>query len=499
MLIFALAGKNLPFLFSFLSSLLFVSRETIFGVYMKKLFAILFACVFLVSCAGGETQNASGDVSEEISGVQKEESSLPLDPLEVLPDGHFEGAETVIWTTDLAVADPEYAYDTALKKIMQERIDSIENKFDTTIIIQKKTAAEIKKAMESGENCPDIVIMPSKDGATAAVNGLLTNMWSLPYFSEAAKALGGEAEEQTINNSLFMLTGAFNFTQQNSLVVYANRDMIKAKGMRDPAYCVDDGTWTVDKMFEYINAISTVAGKPTGDLEKDIFGYTSIGLDTKSLTNVFWNGSGIKYFGETMGKPLKAEFDYELGKQATNAVKKLMESSTKLTESSSLNTKQAFLDQKVLFCVTYFNQFLGENKIEGFDWEILPLPKTSAEQENYYSPVTEALCVAVPKANEDSYSAGLVLSAWLLASREIEPTLHRYYITHNSSDNANTVMMYEVFNTVHYPLTELYSSIYNINSVGRELIATSVTDNIDLGKYIRWQDAQMEQTAEKFK
>ena len=176
-----------------------------------------------------------------------------------------------------------------------------------------------------------------------------------------------------------------------------------------------------------------------------------------------------------------------------------MESSTKLTESSSLNTKQAFLDQKVLFCVTYFNQFLGENKIEGFDWEILPLPKTSAEQESYYSPVTEALCVAVPKANEDSYSAGLVLSAWILASREIEPTLHRYYITHNSSDNANTVMMYEVFNTVHYPLTELYSSIYNINSVGRELIATSVTDNIDLGKYIRWQDAQMEQTAEKFK
>lgn len=466
---------------------------------MKKLLVILLSCLLLVSCAGGEIQNVSGEISEIVSDTEKEESSLPLDPLAVLPDGHFDGAETVIWTTDLSVADPDHAYDTALKKVMQERIDSIENKFDTTIVIVKKTAAEIKNALQSGENCPDIVIMPSKDGATASVNGYLTNMWSLPYFSEAAKALGGDAEEQTINNSLFMLTGTFNFTQQNSLVVYANRDLIKSKGMRDPAYSVDDGAWTVDKMFEYINAVSTVAGKPTGDLEKDIFGYTSVGLDTKSLTNVFWNGSGIKYFGETMGKPLKAEFDYELGKQATNAVKKLMESSTKLTESSSLDTKQAFLDQKVLFCVTYFNQFLGENKIEGFDWEILPLPKTSAEQENYYSPVTEALCVAVPKANEDSYSAGLVLSAWILASREIEPTLHRYYITHNSSDNANTVMMYEVFNTVHYPITELYSSIYNINSVGRELIATSVTDNIDLGKYIRWQDAQMEQTAEKFK
>ena len=466
---------------------------------MKKLFTILLSCLLLVSCAGGDFNETSGEISQNVSSTQKEESSLPLDPLEVLPNENFEGSETVIWTTDLSVADPSYAYDTALKNIMQERIDSIENKFDTTIVIEKKTAAEIKKALESGENCPDMVIMTSKDGATAGVNGLLMNMWSLPYFSEAAKALGGEAEEQTINNSLYMLTGAFNYTQQNALVVYANRDLIKAKGMRDPAYCVDDGTWTVDKMFEYINAVSTVAGKPTGDIETDIFGYTSVGLDTKSLTNVFWNGSGIKYFGETMGKPLKAEFDYELGKQATNATKKLMESSTKLTESSGVNTKQAFLNQRVLFCVTYFNQFLGENKIEDFDWEILPLPKTSNEQESYCSPVTEALCVAVPAAKEDSYKAGLFLSAWLLASRDIESTLHRYYITHNSSDNANTVMMYEVFNTVSYPVTELYSSIYNINSVGRELIATSVTDNIDLGKYIRWQDKQMEQTAEKFK
>ena len=137
---------------------------------MKKLLVILLSCLLLVSCAGGEIQNVSGEISEIVSDTEKEESSLPLDPLAVLPDGHFDGAETVIWTTDLSVADPNHAYDTALKKVMQERIDSIENKFDTTIVIVKKTAAEIKNALQSGENCPDIVIMPSKDGATASVN-----------------------------------------------------------------------------------------------------------------------------------------------------------------------------------------------------------------------------------------------------------------------------------------------------------------------------------------
>lgn len=464
---------------------------------MKKLLAILLSCLLLVSCGGGEEISQS-EVSEEVSQTE-ENVPLPEDPLSVLPDGQFGGAETVIWTTDPAVADPAYAYDTALKKIMQERIDAIENKFDTKIVIVKKTEAEIKSALNSGENCPDIVFMPSKTASTLAVNGKLANMWSLPYFSEATRALDGEAEQQTINNSLFMLTAPFNHAQQNSIVIYANRDLIESKGMRDPAFAVDEGNWTVDKMMEYINAVSTVAGKPTGDVETDIFGYTALGLDSKSLINAFWNGSGIDYFGTTMGKPLKAEFDYELGKEATAAAKKLFDSSTKLTDSDSVDGEKAFLDGRVLFCVTYFNKFLGENAIEGFDWEILPMPKTSAEQENYYSPVTEAMCIAVPSANDDSYSAGLVLSAWILSSTEIEPTILRYYITHNSSDNANTVMMYEVFNTTHYPLTELYSSVYNINSVGRELIATSVTDNIDLGTYIRWQDQQMEQTVEKFK
>ncbi len=463
---------------------------------MKRLLAILLSCVALVSCGGGQELSQS-EVSEEIS--KAEENVLTADPLSILPDGQFGGAETVIWTTDPAVADPAYAYDTALKKIMQERIDSIENKFDTKLVILQKTEAEIKNALNSGENCPDIVFMPSKTAATLAVNEKLANMWSLPYFSEGAAATNGEAEEQTVNNSLYMLTGAFNLTQQNSLVVYVNRDLIKAKGMRDPAFAVDEGSWTADKMLEYINAVSTVAGKPTGDVETDIFGYTALGLDSKSLINTIWNGSGIEYFGKTMGKPLKAEFDYEFGKKATAAAKKLFESSTKLTHSDSVDGEKAFLDGRVLFCITYFNKFLGENAIEGFDWEILPMPKVSAEQESYYSPVTEAMCIAVPAANDDSYSAGLVLSAWILASRDMEPTLLRYYITHNSSDNANTVMMYEVFNTTHYPLTELYSSVYNINSVGRELIATSVTDNIDLGTYIRWQDPQMEQTVEKFK
>ena len=42
-----------------------------------------------------------------------------------------------------------------------------------------------------------------------------------------------------------------------------------------------------------------------------------MGLDPKSLINTLWNGSGIEYFGKTMGKPLSAGFDYVNGKTAT--------------------------------------------------------------------------------------------------------------------------------------------------------------------------------------
>lgn len=462
---------------------------------MKKLITILLCGLLLTSCV------AQGEVSTEISDEVSEETSqslvLPEDPLSILPDADFNGGQTVIWTTDPSVTTPDSAYDSALKNMMQERIDSIENKFNTEIVIEQKTASEITEALKSGESCPDLVIMPSAQASANAANGLFLNMWSLPYFSTASKTLDGAAETQTINNSLYMLAAPYNFPQQNALVVYANRDLIEQAGMRTPAYAVADGIWTSDKMLEYINAASTVAGKPVQDTETDIFGFCSAGLDTESLINVLWNGSGIDYFGETMGKPLSAGFDYEKGEQATAAVKALFDSGTRFTSTDT--GSELFAKGRSVFCVTYFSTFMGENLITDFDWEILPLPKMTADQENYSSTITEALCICVPAALEDSHRAGLILSAWTLASCDIKDTLLQYYITYYSTDNVNTYMMSTVFDTIHYTLTELYSGVYDINSVGRKLIATSVTDNINLQTYIRWQDAQMEITAEKFK
>lgn len=463
--------------------------------YMKKIFIALLCCMLLVSCGGGnEVSDISGEVSEE-----SENPLNSLDPLSVLPDGQFKGEKTVIWTTDLSVAKPENAYDTALKKVMQERIDAIENKLDTEIVIEKKTSAEITNALRSDGEHPDIILMPSSQSALNSADGLYANLWSLPYFNKAAEALNGAAEEQTINNSLYMLTAPFNMIQQNSLVVYANRTLIEQAGMRSPAYSVAEGDWTYDKMYEYISAISTVAGKPSADIEKDIFGFTTVGLDTKSLINTLWNGSGIEYFGKTMGKPLSAGFDYEKGKTATQGVKMLMESGTRLNDNGDVDTKQAFLNGKSVFCITYLSTFAGEQRIKDFEWEILPIPKSETAQEEYSTNFTEGICISVPASAKDTYRAGLVLSAWILASRDIAPTLQQYYITHTSTDNRNTVMMQTIFDTTDYAITELYSSIYTIGSVGRNLIASSVTDNINLETYIRWQDEQMNQTAEKFK
>ncbi len=464
---------------------------------MKRFITILLCALLLVSC--GTDGDVSTEISEEVSEEVSEELILPEDPLSVLPDADFGGDETVIWTTDLYHILPDNAYDSSLKKIMQERIDAIENKFNTQIVIEQKTSSEITEAVKSGENCPDLVIMPAKQSSLNSVNGYYANMWSLPYFSTAAKTLGGAPEKQTINNSLYMFTAPFLYAQQNALVVYANRDLIKEAGLRNPSFAVADGSWNMDKLQEYISLTSTVAGKPSADVEKDIFGFCSVGLDTDSLINVLWNGSGIDYFGETMGKPLKAEFDYYAGKESTEAVKLLFNSGTRFTATAQIEPEALFRNGKSVFCVTYFNQFLGENLITEFDWEILPLPMTTTGQDGYSSTITEAMCISVPAAKEDSHRAGLVLSAWILASHEIEETLLQYYISYYSTDNANTYMMATVFDTVHYTLTELYSSVYDINNVGRKLIATSVTDNITLETYIRWQDAQMEITAEKFK
>ena len=111
----------------------------------------------------------------------------------------------------------------------------------------------------------------------------------------------------------------------------------------------------------------------------------------------------------------------------------------------------------------------------------------------------EALCLCVPAGIADSERSGLLLSGWIIASGEAEDALLKFYITYCSTDNMNTVMMQTVFDSVQFTKTELYSGIYRINEVGRKLIAASVTDGIDLLKYIRWQDSYVTAAMEKFK
>ncbi len=467
---------------------------------MKRLIAILLCTLLLCSCGAGadtsftESETASQAVSQETS-----EYVMGADPLAVLPDADFGEQDIVIWTTDPALVIPGEAYDTSLQKILQERIDAIENKFNTNIVIEVKTSAELTDGLKYDRVLPDLVIMSSNQSAMNSISGLYSNLWSLPYFTEAQKSLGGLAQEQTINNSLFMLTGPFMYAPQNALALYVNRDMLVEAGMRFPSYAVEDGTWTDEKMKEYMLAVSTSVGKDSPDTERDIFGVTTLGMDTKTLINAFWNASGIDYFGETMGKPLRAEFDYIAGEQATDFAEYITESGVLLKDGNDSARKNAFMEGRSLFCLTYFNTFTGENRITEFDWEVVPLPKVYEGQKDYSSPLTEAMCISVPAKCGDSYRAGLIVSAFILSSYEIKQTLEDYYIAHTSPDNENTVMMQRIFASTHYTKTELYSAIYNIASVGKNLIATSVTDGIDLGTYIRWQDPQMEQTAEKFK
>ncbi len=466
---------------------------------MRKIICalLLAVCLPLAACAADIPDTSEPDRSDDESKAGT--ISVPLD---VLPDMEYNQSEFVIWTTEPSVVTENDAVASSISKVFAERTDELENKFDVAISAVVMSKSEILSSLRSGkaagtDGC-DLILMPSDSAGTAAAEGCLVNMWSLPYFSAAAKSLDGLAEEQTINNSLYMLASNDSFAAQNAVSVYYNRDIISKNGLKDPYYAVINGTWTVDLMLEYIKACSTVADKRSPDIKTDIFGFTCEGLDYTDLINSVWNGSGIEYFGTTMGRPIYAEFDESRGKAATAAAKALIDSNTLLYDKS-VNGSDVFLSGRVVFCLTVFNRYLTDGSLNGMNWGIAPMPKTESGQEGYSCMLPEALCLCVPAGTADSERAGLLLSGWIIASGEAEDALLKFYITYCSTDNMNTVMMQTVFDSVQFTKTELYSGIYRINEVGRKLIAASVTDGIDLLKYIRWQDSYVTAAMEKFK
>ena len=227
----------------------------------------------------------------------------------------------------------------------------------------------------SGDRLFDIYAGYTLAMATAATSGFCANLldhssidFTAPWWPEKL------ISESTINNKLFFATGDLSTNLLYMMyVMYFNKDMMSANSAGSPYDCVDNNTWTYEKMIEMSHAVD---GRQTGD--DPIYGFVANTMHT----DPFFYGAGLRTIDrDADGKPVISDsFNSERTQNIVTLIAAYFADPI-CDIGSKCNT--LFQSGRAMFLMSrarYASRDLGD---ASFAYGIAPIPKYTADQDGY--------------------------------------------------------------------------------------------------------------------
>ncbi len=357
---------------------------------MKRLLLFVIAvllCFSMVSCKEKEIKEnteTDTDVEDNIIEVVVDTDSMKKKAVEALNginSVNLGGKNFTIASTAAMVYVPE-AKDTNYRVAVDERNRMFEKKCSAALLqfndnedIMLRTA---RLNLLSGVYYTDLFSIPQKDIGKFAAQGILLRTSSLVGADFSKEWYDGSMMAQAAYSSeSYGIYGDFNRDIANYYCLYVNRDLLAAAGLSMPYDKVKDGTWTWDELIAMLRANTDING--TAGMSSP-----NMGL----LTNAVYKSGGNFFVDTGMGKELALAFNNE----ATAGVMSLLRSigGHKTLYNDTAETGSArndFMQGKSLFYIGTVGEMRNITTMSP-DWCILPLPKTVAKNDTYYSYVS---------------------------------------------------------------------------------------------------------------
>lgn len=402
---------------------------------MKKLFALLLACLMLIAslAACSNTPSSPDDTTPGTTGGTPADSDTEIvtdewgRPLEVTDldvsslDFKNEtmtilcagGDETSYWAVDPGLyKEPSDALEMALYK----RNKLIEQDLGMVLKVEYKAAdkadSALNKAVEtdakSGLGVYDMVVNYSTFAVAEQLRPFYIDLMAAttPYINLSASWYNQNFIENTqAFNHLYYIVGDYNLCTYNRMMAtYVNLSLctdyeVISDVSGDDLYdMVIAGTWTYDVLFEYAKLYDDKNGNDEKD-QSDVYGLLSNGnceaydgflyafnLDL-TVTNDdgthSWNIAGNEKFDTAM------QMMQDLYKQ--NGV--WMVAKSKGSVGTSVEQYEMFANGNALFDIDVIYRYAAQNKAFRAmkqKYGLLPLPKYDSTQENYGSGVQDS-------------------------------------------------------------------------------------------------------------
>lgn len=316
-----------------------------------------------------------------------------------------------------------------------------------------KTAVET--AYKGGDNPYDIYAAYSMTTAGVAFSGYCQNLMDyeiidleMPWWPDSL------VSEATINNKLYLVSGDLSTNMLYMMyVLYFNKDLLTNAGLDSPYDCVDNKTWTYEKMYEYCAQIATPAGDAS---DSRIYGFV---VSSNVHLDPFFYAAGLRTVDrDAEGVPVISEkFGSERTQDVVTSVCAFLHNGT----NSQSNGNTLFQTGNSLFIMhraRYASEYLGDVDMS---YGIVPIPKFDVDQEAY------ATCMGFPYtmyaisnlAPNENAAAALIECLASEGYRTITPALFEISMKVKYADDKKAAEMFDIIRgSVSFDIGRIYTS-----------------------------------------
>ncbi len=317
----------------------------------------------------------------------------------------------------------------------------------------------------ANEDFADIVFLGVRHIFPMAQNDYLINWNEVDDIMLNAEWWDERAYDQlSIGDKFYTLYGDISTEDEIlTLVPFYNKTMYNEYGFDNAYDMVDSGTWTFDKFWEYVSAVSADIDGDGSMTVADRFGL----ITEYSAFTYFYAGAGYKTI-EKSGDGFKLNTSTE---KAFNIVEKMSVIATEKnlhslicddgTVSGSYETgDQIFNEGRALFSTGTLKGFVDLRAVEG-DYGVLPIPKYEESQDGYYNLVSwNAPALILPATVSDTARSSIISDALAYYSMlNINDLFFNVFLDEKATrDEESKEMLDIIFATKSYDL-DWYASV----------------------------------------
>ncbi|MCL2776191.1 MAG: hypothetical protein FWD71_23060, partial [Oscillospiraceae bacterium] len=367
---------------------------------MKKLCSLILAICMVVfiftSCNSGNnnenTENVNNNTVEESVAVDNTTSAVVKDDVPEMDLGGYNfrilsSGEPHIWHGILNV---EQETGDVVDDSIYRRDRAIEDRFNITIS-EAYDYTKIVKSVKSGSNDYDFVTGWCDPMFGYVVSGYGYKFSDYGQYIDLSKPYWdpGITKSLTFGDTILFPEGAIDLTTYDLIhVLLFNKQIIKNFALDDPYSLVRSGNWTFDKFDEIAKSVTKdVDGNGIMDAN-DMYGLVSM---VKYVLPDFWVSAGVQSISRTSGN--LPQFTLTSDVQFASVIDKIFavtyDNNSWYRDTTDLNNyndvhNTIFMDNRALFFDSTF-KMIEDVRGMNTDFGIIPYPKFTAEQDNYYT------------------------------------------------------------------------------------------------------------------